>query len=144
MEDGTRFSIGTGFSDAERSSPPPLGAIATFRYQELSDGGVPRFPSSVGVRHDIVLRTASVPEPAAKPQDPPAAAAMKRRFELSDGSSNKFWEVELRDADQTVRFGRVGTAGQTKSKTFPDVASARDATEALVREKTSKGYVEVA
>ena len=50
MPDGTQFSVGTGFSDAERSAPPPLGARITYRYQELSKDGVPRFPSFVGVR----------------------------------------------------------------------------------------------
>ncbi|MBY0526863.1 MAG: DNA ligase [Gemmataceae bacterium] len=50
MADGTTFSVGTGFSDAERENPPPVGSIITYRYQELSDGGVPRFPSFVGVR----------------------------------------------------------------------------------------------
>ena len=49
LPDGTRFSVGTGFSDAERGSPPPVGSLITFRYQELSEGGVPRFPSYVGV-----------------------------------------------------------------------------------------------
>jgi DNA ligase-1 len=53
MANGTRFSIGTGLSDAERAAPPPIGSIVTFRYQELSDGGVPRFPSYLGVRHDV-------------------------------------------------------------------------------------------
>ncbi len=52
LPDGTRFSVGTGFSDEERRSPPPLGATITFRYQELSDAGVPRFPSFIGVRDD--------------------------------------------------------------------------------------------
>ncbi|MBI1915318.1 MAG: DNA ligase, partial [Planctomycetes bacterium] len=52
LADGTRFSVGTGFSDAERENPPPVGAVITFRYQELSDGGVPRFPSFVRVRKD--------------------------------------------------------------------------------------------
>ncbi len=33
-------------------TPPALGSIITFRYQELSDDGVPRFPSYVGVRID--------------------------------------------------------------------------------------------
>ena len=41
IADGTRFAVGTGFSDAERSAPPPVGSVVTFRYQELSDGGVP-------------------------------------------------------------------------------------------------------
>ena len=31
---------------------PPSAAIITFRYQELSNDGVPRFPSYVGVRID--------------------------------------------------------------------------------------------
>jgi DNA ligase-1 len=53
LADGTRFSIGTGFSDKERKSPPKTGSVVTFRYQELSDGGVPRFPSYVGVRDDV-------------------------------------------------------------------------------------------
>jgi len=52
LADGTRFNVGTGFSDSEREDPPAIGAIITFRYQELSDGGVPRFPSYVGVRID--------------------------------------------------------------------------------------------
>jgi DNA ligase-1 len=49
LPDGTQFSVGTGFTDAQRNKPPPIGATITFRYQELTDGGVPRFPSFVGV-----------------------------------------------------------------------------------------------
>jgi DNA ligase-1 len=45
LPDGTTFSIGTGFSDREREAPPAVGETVTFRYQELTDGGVPRFPS---------------------------------------------------------------------------------------------------
>jgi DNA ligase-1 len=52
LPDGTNFSIGTGFSDAERESPPPVGSTVTFRYQELSDRGVPRFPSFVRITCD--------------------------------------------------------------------------------------------
>jgi DNA ligase-1 len=52
LRNGTRFSVGTGLSDAERENPPALGSIITFRYQELSNDGVPRFPSYVGVRID--------------------------------------------------------------------------------------------
>jgi DNA ligase-1 len=53
LPNGTEFSIGTGFSDKERESPPPIGATVVFRYQELSDGGVPRFPSFHAVREDV-------------------------------------------------------------------------------------------
>jgi DNA ligase-1 len=48
-----RFSVGTGFSDREREDPPAVGAIITYRYQELSEGGVPRFPTFVAERHDF-------------------------------------------------------------------------------------------
>ena len=52
LPNGTRFSVGTGFSDVQRENPPPIGSTITFRYQELSDGGVPRFPSFVRLRRD--------------------------------------------------------------------------------------------
>lgn len=45
---GVRFGIGTGFSDAERINPPAVGSKVTFSYFELSDDGVPRFPTYVG------------------------------------------------------------------------------------------------
>lgn len=52
MPDGTTFNVGTGLSDDERRDPPPIGAIVTYRYQELSRDGVPRFPSYVGLAVD--------------------------------------------------------------------------------------------
>lgn len=56
LPDGTEFAVGTGLSDKERTTPPPVGETITFRYQELSEGGVPRFPSYVGVRSDLKLK----------------------------------------------------------------------------------------
>jgi len=50
LPNGKEFAVGTGLSDRERATPPVIGSTITFRYQELSDGGVPRFPSFVGVR----------------------------------------------------------------------------------------------
>jgi len=52
LPNGTKFAVGTGLSDQDRRTPPPIGASITFRYQELSDGGVPRFPTFVVVRID--------------------------------------------------------------------------------------------
>jgi DNA ligase 1 len=43
--DGVVFHIGTGLSDAERDSPPPLGSWVTFTHQGLTEAGVPRFAS---------------------------------------------------------------------------------------------------
>ena len=50
LPNGKRFSVGTGFKDKERGNPPAIGTTITFRYQELTDGGIPRFPSFVRVR----------------------------------------------------------------------------------------------
>ncbi len=47
MPGGLTFSVGTGFTDAQRRNPPPVGSRTTYRYQELTDRGVPRFPSFV-------------------------------------------------------------------------------------------------
>jgi len=58
---GITFNCGTGFSDHERENPPAIGSVITFRYQELSDDGVPRFPSYVGERLDV-----DTPAPIAK------------------------------------------------------------------------------
>ena len=41
----TVFKIGAGFTDAEREAPPPQGSTVTFKYQELTAKGVPRFPT---------------------------------------------------------------------------------------------------
>jgi len=56
LVDGTEFSVGTGFSDAERGDPPPVGSIITFRYQELTEGGVPRFPAYVRIEGEVLPR----------------------------------------------------------------------------------------
>jgi DNA ligase-1 len=53
MPDGTRFNIGTGFSDAVRKAPPPLGAIVTYTYRGLTSKGTPRFASYLRVREEF-------------------------------------------------------------------------------------------
>jgi DNA ligase-1 len=42
---GVRFHIGSGLNDALRRNPPPLGSLVTYRFRELTPGGVPRFAS---------------------------------------------------------------------------------------------------
>ncbi len=44
-----RFKLGTGFSDAERAAPPPVGSWVTYRYRGHTDKGVPRFASFLRV-----------------------------------------------------------------------------------------------
>jgi DNA ligase-1 len=206
LGDGTKFSVGTGFSDAQRENPPPVGSIITFRYQELSDRGVPRFPSFVRLRTDVqelpfnlehvpaagksinssavaapsavsvsnavpaaavsssvgavaqpapALRSAAtmavakpaLPQPAPQPAPQAVSAASlagpARHFEFVEGGSSKFWEISLSDKEVTVKFGRIGTAGQVKPKTFATAQAAKTYHNELIEEKTKKGYKEI-
>ena len=146
LANGKRFAVGTGFTDAQRSNPPAIGSSITFRYQELTDGGVPRFPTYVGIRLD-----ATATKPIRKPTKGDSimtatttpANANRRRFEFVEGTSNKFYEVSITGSDVTVRYGRNGTDGQTNTKSFADSAAAQKHADKLIAEKGSKGYREV-
>jgi DNA ligase-1 len=50
--DGIQFLIGTGFSDAQRESPPPVGVRVSFTHHGFTDRGVPRFASFLRVHPD--------------------------------------------------------------------------------------------
>ncbi|CAD6980914.1 unnamed protein product, partial [Tilletia controversa] len=52
MENGARFKVGTGFTDSQRNNPPPVGSIITYKFQELSQDGIPRFPVFKGIAAD--------------------------------------------------------------------------------------------
>jgi DNA ligase-1 len=170
LPNGTRFNVGTGFSDAERATPPPLGAIITFRYQELSDGGVPRFPSYVAVRDDfrwpgeaaggkVEARRAipTAPSPRSPSRSTPAAStapgrprptrqptteetSAMPRYEMTEGGSNKFWYITMDGTSFTTTFGRIGTAGSSSTKDWASVDQCRKEHDKLVAEKVKKGY----
>jgi DNA ligase-1 len=178
LADGRRFSVGTGFSDAERAAPPGVGALIHFRYQELSEGGVPRFPTYVGVRVDVPrasasdelaqaiepagtrrsrVRSSSPPttpdaDEAGSPSGRDSGSAVSAQasgltvgerpihLECRQDGASKFWEVQVLGAELTVRWGKIGTAGQRKTKTFGSPDAAIREAEGLLAEKLSKGY----
>ena len=51
--DGREFALGTGFADEQRRNPPPVGATVTYRYHDLTTGGMPRFASFLRIRTDL-------------------------------------------------------------------------------------------
>lgn len=53
MPDGKRFRLGSGLTDAERRAPPPIGALVTYRYTELTATGLPRFARYWRVREEF-------------------------------------------------------------------------------------------
>ena len=46
------FKIGTGFTNRERDAPPAIGSLVTYKYQNLTNDGLPRFPVYMRVRTD--------------------------------------------------------------------------------------------
>ena len=48
-----KFKIGTGFSDAVREDPPPIGSLVTFKYYGFYASGMPRFPSFLRIRENF-------------------------------------------------------------------------------------------
>ncbi|MBX2799977.1 MAG: WGR domain-containing protein [Myxococcales bacterium] len=66
------------------------------------------------------------------------------RYEFQDGKSHKFWEIEQQGNTFTVRYGRVGTDGQSNTKVFDSEAQARAEADKMIRSKTKKGYQPVA
>lgn len=142
LEDGTPFNVGTGFSDAQRNHPPAIGSIITFRYQELSDAGVPRFPSYVGERIDGQFHRP--PSRAGDTPAPPSSLTREkpmtlRRFEMTEADTRYFWEIETQGLSQTIRFGTF----DQKRNVFEDTDEARSNTAEKIADKLGKGFVEV-
>jgi len=55
LANGTRFRIGTGFSDEEREHPPSIGEVITFKYYGKYPSGIPKFPAFLRIRQDKML-----------------------------------------------------------------------------------------
>ena len=117
LADGTRFSIGTGFSDKERKAPPKVGSVVTFRYQELSDGGVPRFPSYVGVRDDVKWppdnalkgKSASITTASAA-ATPAASAPPAKEKKAAAPAADPAPEADKTEAPQVAEAPKVSSA----------------------------------
>ncbi|MBY6188227.1 DNA ligase [Marinobacter hydrocarbonoclasticus] len=41
--EGRRFRLGSGFTDEQRRSPPPIGTVVTYSYSGRTEAGLPRF-----------------------------------------------------------------------------------------------------
>ena len=85
-------------------------------------------------------RAAAKPANADKPAKAAASKSSGQYFEFKDGGSSKFWEITLDGKSHRVRFGKIGTPGQTSEKSFKSPGEARADHDKLVTEKTKKGY----
>lgn len=65
-----------------------------------------------------------------------------RSLELVAGGSGKFWEVTREGREVVVRYGRIGTTGQTTTKSLTTEDAAAVYVDKLIAEKLRKGYLE--
>ncbi|MBL4849664.1 MAG: WGR domain-containing protein [Planctomycetes bacterium] len=65
-----------------------------------------------------------------------------RRFEFKKGTSSKFWTIGIQGSKVTTTWGRVGTGGQSKTKSHASAGKAQEEYDKLVSQKTKKGYTE--
>ncbi len=61
-------------------------------------------------------------------------------LEYKDEKSNKFWEITITGNTHTVRYGKIGSEGQSKTKEFASEEEAEKDAEKLVSSKKKKGY----
>ncbi len=67
-------------------------------------------------------------------------AEEKTYLEFSDGKSHKFYELVLNGNQFTVRYGRIGDAGQSQTTTLATEDKARAEAQKKINEKLKKGY----
>lgn len=61
-------------------------------------------------------------------------------LEFSDGKSHKFYELILNGTQVSVRYGRIGDAGQSQTSTLASEDKARAEAQKKINEKLKKGY----
>jgi predicted DNA-binding WGR domain protein len=63
-------------------------------------------------------------------------------LELSEEGegSHKFYELTVDDKTVTIRYGRIGDAGQTSTKSYPSAEKAKADADKKIQEKVRKGY----
>jgi ATP-dependent DNA ligase len=102
LPNGIKFKIGTGFSDAQRKNPPKVGAVVTFKYQEISNSGVPRFPVFLRIREDVTWD--EVKQSAAK--NKPFSEEKKKSFHLKKSHTVLYTTVPSRDQSTSKKQAR--------------------------------------
>lgn len=57
-----------------------------------------------------------------------------------DGSSNKFWKINVAGKSYTITYGKIGTVGAVKVKSFEAEEACQKDAEKLIKSKMKKGY----
>lgn len=72
----------------------------------------------------------------------PTATTEYHYLEYIGGTSYKFWEVNRKGGNVEVRWGKIGSRGQTQNKSFASDYDAQRFVSDKLSEKLGKGYVD--
>jgi uncharacterized protein YwqG/predicted DNA-binding WGR domain protein len=64
-------------------------------------------------------------------------------LELSEGQSRKFYEVTVNGSELVLRYGRIGSSGQSSSTTYSTTEQAQAEALKKINEKLRKGYTRI-
>jgi DNA ligase (NAD+) len=130
---------GSSSGKAEKARKLGIEVISEERLEQMVSDGAP------------AMTVSSPPPPTnsvTKPEEPkmttkaPAAPVEGnfQRYEYVDDKSSKFWEIRIESTSVEVRYGKIGTTGQSLTKNFDDGAAARKHADKLTAEKLKGGY----
>ncbi|MBL0034509.1 MAG: DUF4011 domain-containing protein [Flavobacteriales bacterium] len=91
----------------------------------------------------VLLESAELSEEVIGTQTSTPSEAGFERYECTEEGSRKFWEVKQEGPSYTVRYGRIGTNGQSLTKSFADETTAQRELEKVRAKKVEKGYTRI-
>jgi DNA ligase-1 len=94
------FKIGTGFKDYQRESPPPIGSIVEFKFNDKTARGIPRFPAFLRIRTDMMDD-----RPKRKAAKPARKKTMAKKFKWPKYGSKKYTSSFLRAGNPHLQAG---------------------------------------
>jgi predicted DNA-binding WGR domain protein len=136
----------TGIADAPSAEQDNLNEDLTWIYESSDEDEEEEQPIDPTTKPDQSSPAAERETSPAMEESPSqsgnAHTGETRYFELISGKSSKFWEITLSDNQYTVRYGRIGAKGQSKTKSFKNLILADIAVQKAVQQKIAKGYQE--
>jgi predicted DNA-binding WGR domain protein len=114
--------------------------ISEERLEQMVSAAAPAM--TVSSPTPTTIKSATNPEEPKMTTKAPAAPAEGnfQRYEYVDDKSSKFWEVRIDGNNVEVRYGKIGTSGQSLTKDFDDGTAARKHADKLTAEKLKGGY----
>jgi hypothetical protein len=131
LPNGKRFDVGSGFNMDQRRKPPKIGSVITFKFQELSNSGSPRFPVFLRIRTDLtwndVLEAAKTKKPVSLTQKVIPSAKLSKQHSIlfsvipsRDGNTGKKIVTSDDEDEEATATATTASSSSSSSKKKKD------------------------